>query len=35
MVEHVDDLRALPDERDSELRLEGRIWHPGWRLDNP
>jgi hypothetical protein len=35
MVEHLDDLRSLPDEPDPELRLEGRIWHPGWRLDNP
>jgi hypothetical protein len=35
MIEHLDDLRALPEERDPELRLEGRIWHPGWRLDNP
>ncbi len=35
MLEHVDDLRGLPDEPDAELRLEGRIWHPGWRLDNP
>ena len=35
MIEHIDDLRALPEERDPELRLEGRIWHPGWRLDNP
>jgi hypothetical protein len=33
MIEHVDDLQSLPDEPDAELRLEGRIWHPGWRLD--
>ncbi len=35
MIEHLDDLCALPDEPDPQLRLEGRIWHPGWRLDNP
>jgi hypothetical protein len=35
MIDHVDDLSALPDESDPELRLEGRIWHPGWRLDEP
>ena len=35
MIEHIDDLRALPEEHDPELCLEGRIWHPGWRLDNP
>jgi Protein of unknown function (DUF429) len=33
MVEHVADFHSLPDESDPELRLEGRIWHPGWRLD--
>ncbi len=33
MVEHVDDLVALPPEADPTLRLEGRIWHPGWRRD--
>jgi hypothetical protein len=33
MVEHVSDLAALPVERDPVLRLEGRIWHPGWRQD--
>jgi hypothetical protein len=31
MVEHVADLAALPPEPDPTLRLEGRIWHPGWR----
>src|SRR5438105_5360767 len=35
MIEHIDDLRALPEEHDPELCLEGRIWHPGWRLDKP
>jgi hypothetical protein len=35
MLEHLDDLSALPDEADPELRVEGRIWHPGWRLDEP
>jgi hypothetical protein len=35
MVEHVADLGALPVERDPVLRLEGRIWHPGWRTDPP
>ena len=33
MVEHVDDLAALPAEADAALRLEGRIWHPRWRAD--
>ena len=33
MVEHLDDLLGLPAEHDPELRLEGRIWHPGWRTD--
>jgi len=33
MVEHLDDLQALPIELDPVLRLEGRIWHPGWRRD--
>jgi hypothetical protein len=33
MVEHVADLDSLPDEADPALRLEGRIWHPGWRAD--
>ncbi len=33
MIEHVADLAALPFERDPLLRLEGRIWHPGWRGD--
>jgi Protein of unknown function (DUF429) len=33
MVEHVDDLATLPPEPDPVLRLEGRIWHPGWRDD--
>ena len=35
MVEHVADLVALPDEPDPGLRLEGRIWHPGWQCDDP
>jgi hypothetical protein len=35
MVEHLDELHALPDEADAQLRLEGRIWHPDWRLDSP
>jgi hypothetical protein len=37
MVEHVAELIALSCEveLDSELRLEGRIWHPGWRTDEP
>jgi hypothetical protein len=35
MVEHLADLAALPEERDAELRLEGRIWHPDWRSDRP
>ena len=34
MVEHAGDLRALPIEDDAQLRLEGRIWHPGWRTDD-
>jgi hypothetical protein len=33
MVEHVADLAALPPETNPLLRLEGRIWHPGWRSD--
>jgi hypothetical protein len=33
MIEHASDLQSLPEERDAELRLEGRIWHPAWRLD--
>jgi hypothetical protein len=33
MAEHVTDLAALPAESDLVLRLEGRIWHPGWRTD--
>ena len=33
MVEHRDDLANLPVECEPELRLEGRIWHPGWRAD--
>ena len=33
MVEHVTDLLSLPEEADPALRLEGRIWHPGWRAD--
>jgi hypothetical protein len=35
MSEHVEDFERLPDEPDPELRLEGRIWHPGWRFDQP
>jgi Protein of unknown function (DUF429) len=35
MVEHLDDLQTLPVEADATLRLEGRIWHPGWREDRP
>jgi hypothetical protein len=37
MVEHVAELMALSREveLDSELSLEGRIWHPGWRADQP
>jgi hypothetical protein len=35
MVEHMADLRDLPDAPDPQLRLEGRIWHPAWRLDRP
>jgi hypothetical protein len=33
MIEHVADLTSLPAEPDLDLRLEGRIWHPGWRSD--
>ena len=33
MIDHVEDLAALPVEPDAALRLEGRIWHPGWRAD--
>jgi hypothetical protein len=35
MVEHLADLSSLPDEPDPQLRLEGRIWHPAWRLHGP
>jgi hypothetical protein len=35
MAEHVADMACLPDEADPDLRLEGRIWHPGWRDDCP
>jgi len=35
MMEHASDLLALPDEVDPMLRLEGRIWHPRWRDDEP
>lgn len=35
MIEHVGDLTSLPEEPDSVLRLEGRIWHPCWRDDLP
>ena len=33
MLEHLDDLRSLPAERDPNLLREGRIWHPAWRAD--
>lgn len=33
MIEHATDLSSLPVELDPVLRLEGRIWHPGWRED--
>jgi hypothetical protein len=33
MIGHTADLAALPLEADPQLRLEGRIWHPGWRQD--
>ena len=33
MVEHVDELAALDVDADPQLRVEGRIWHPGWRGD--
>ena len=33
MIGHTADLAALSPEQDPELRLEGRIWHPGWRQD--
>jgi hypothetical protein len=33
MAEHASDLDALPAVTDPALRLEGRIWHPGWRAD--
>jgi hypothetical protein len=33
MVEHLGDLGSLPPEPDAMVRLEGRIWHPGWRQD--
>ena len=33
MSEHADDLSALPEEDDAQLRMEGRIWHPRWRFD--
>jgi hypothetical protein len=32
MVENIDDLANLPPEGDPTLRLEGRIWHPCWRV---
>src|SRR5207253_5004720 len=31
MIHHAADLAALAPEADSALKLEGRIWHPGWR----
>ena len=33
MLQHAADLLSLPAEADPALRLEGRIWHPGWRAD--
>jgi len=33
MIENAADLATLPAESDPLLRLEGRIWHPGWRQD--
>jgi hypothetical protein len=33
MAEHIADLSGLPTEPDDRVRLEGRIWHPGWRED--
>ena len=35
MADSTADLSALPSESDSELRIEGRIWHPAWRADTP
>lgn len=35
MREHADDLASLPAECDVLARLEGRIWHPGWRVEVP
>ena len=35
MVEHWSDLSTLPEETDECLRLEGRIWYPGWRAEVP
>jgi hypothetical protein len=35
MAEHAADLAGLPAEADPAMRLEGRIWHPGWRADRP
>ena len=31
MIDHAPDLAGLPPEADPALKLEGRIWHPGWR----
>jgi hypothetical protein len=33
MARHADDLAALPEESDADLRREGRIWYPEWRTD--
>jgi hypothetical protein len=33
MAAHRQDLVSLPAESDPLPRLEGRIWHPDWRLD--
>jgi hypothetical protein len=33
MAAWADDLVSLPPEPDPRVRLEGRIWHPAWRLD--
>jgi hypothetical protein len=33
MLEHAHDLATLPPEADPIVRLEGRIWHPGWRAE--
>jgi hypothetical protein len=33
MARETEDLAALPEEHDPELRREGRIWYPGWQRD--